>query len=210
MLPCRFWENHSHYYIPVSVHICLPKLCLVFFFVKKWKLLNFGEKGPVINYAITLEPYIRLPYRSFLRAHQVGVVIWSSCTSILETNWPTLADTEYDNNNILVEIVLKTVHNHNATSDFHFDFFYILAWPMRSVEAIVRWFPTWFHFFLRFGVIYWWNRSHLNIVIPFRIAVPVWGQATWSLSALPPKRDCGPKRVDNIGTPEFKPHRGEI
>ena len=32
--------------------------------------------------------------------------------------------------------------------------------------------------------------------ISFRTAVPFWGQSTQSLSSFPPKRDCGPKRVD--------------
>ena len=30
---------------------------------------------------------------------------------------------------------------------------------------------------------------------PFRTAVPFWGQTTWKLSCLSPKRDCGSKRV---------------
>ena len=30
---------------------------------------------------------------------------------------------------------------------------------------------------------------------PFRTPVPFWGQTTWNLSELPPKRDCGSKRV---------------
>ena len=32
---------------------------------------------------------------------------------------------------------------------------------------------------------------------PFRTAVPLWGQITWNLSGLSPKRDCGSKRVNS-------------
>ena len=33
---------------------------------------------------------------------------------------------------------------------------------------------------------------------PFRTAVPFWGQTTQFTSSLPPKRNCGPKRVKGI------------
>ena len=35
----------------------------------------------------------------------------------------------------------------------------------------------------------------MMIVNPFRTAVPFWGQNSWNLTGLSPKRDCGPKRV---------------
>ena len=34
---------------------------------------------------------------------------------------------------------------------------------------------------------------------PFRTAVPFWGRTTWTLSGLPPKGDCGTRRVDSGG-----------
>ena len=34
---------------------------------------------------------------------------------------------------------------------------------------------------------------------PFRTAVPFWGQITWNLSGLAPKRDCGSKGDNNFG-----------
>ena len=34
-----------------------------------------------------------------------------------------------------------------------------------------------------------------QILDPFRTAVPFWGQTTWKLSGLSPKRDCRSKRV---------------
>ena len=34
-----------------------------------------------------------------------------------------------------------------------------------------------------------------NGLTPFRSAVPFWGQTTWNLTGLSPKRDCDPKRV---------------
>ena len=40
------------------------------------------------------------------------------------------------------------------------------------------------------------------ILTPFRTAVPFWGQTTWSLSGLSPKRGCGSKKV--------KPHPSSI
>ena len=36
-------------------------------------------------------------------------------------------------------------------------------------------------------------------VNPFRTAIPFWGQLTWDLSDLSPKRDGGPKRVERQG-----------
>ena len=35
---------------------------------------------------------------------------------------------------------------------------------------------------------------------PFRTAVPFWGQTTQISTSLPPKRDCGPKRVKGVST----------
>ena len=35
---------------------------------------------------------------------------------------------------------------------------------------------------------------------PFRTAVPFWGQTTQILSSLPPKRDCGSKRVNPMSS----------
>ena len=36
-------------------------------------------------------------------------------------------------------------------------------------------------------------------VNPFRTAVPFWGQSTWSLTGLSPKRGCGSKGVKTLG-----------
>ena len=36
----------------------------------------------------------------------------------------------------------------------------------------------------------------VNAIIPFRTAVPFWGQTTWNLSGLSPKRDCSSKWVN--------------
>ena len=36
----------------------------------------------------------------------------------------------------------------------------------------------------------------LDAINPFRTAVPFWGQTTWTLNGLSPKRDCGSKRVN--------------
>ena len=37
-------------------------------------------------------------------------------------------------------------------------------------------------------------------IYPFRTALSLWGQTTQISSSLPPKRDCGPKRVNSSGT----------
>ena len=42
--------------------------------------------------------------------------------------------------------------------------------------------------------------SCTGVVNPFRTAVPFWGQTTWNLTGLSPKRDCGSKRVNPFRT----------
>ena len=46
------------------------------------------------------------------------------------------------------------------------------------------------------------------VLNPFRTAVPFWGQTTSKLSGLPPKRDCGSKRVER-GKLHFYQSAGE-
>ena len=38
------------------------------------------------------------------------------------------------------------------------------------------------------------------LINPFRTAVPFWGQTTWILNGLSPKRDCGSKRVKSASS----------
>ena len=43
--------------------------------------------------------------------------------------------------------------------------------------------------------------SFFTLFNPFRAAVPFWGQTTWILSGLSPKRDCGSRRVNRYFLP---------
>ena len=48
------------------------------------------------------------------------------------------------------------------------------------------------------------NEREVHPNFSFRTAVPLWGQITYNLSGLSPKRDCGSKGVKKVHTPPRK------
>ena len=79
-------------------------------------------------------------------------------------------------------------------------FFHIPSSAADSIRSLQVWFIIRVIFFALFvldvGV------APTN-VIPFRTAVPFWGQTAWSLTGLSPKRDYGSKRVNSCHSKVF-------